>query len=173
MNTIRNDLPPEIKKFFINLQNYIDTPLYFYGSVTRADYIPGKSDVDVAIFTDNEYSMLSKLQHYLHIKRNSFDKIIHKMHGKIIYGYKIKCKKYTGIDCEISIYNDEFKDIIIKDKTTNNEMPFYIYILLTILKTFHYTIPLIPEKTYSEYKMLLFNIMKNRKDYIFFVLKET
>ena len=79
MNQMRNDFNPDLKKFFIDLKNYLDTELYFYGSVNRSDYVPEKSDIDVAIFTDNEYSIMTKLQHYLHINRDAFDKIIWKL----------------------------------------------------------------------------------------------
>jgi len=51
MNKIRNDFPPNVKKFFVNLQNYLDTDLYFYGSVNSPDYVQGKSDIDVAVLT--------------------------------------------------------------------------------------------------------------------------
>jgi len=51
MNKIRNDFPPNVKKFFVNLQNYLDTDLYFYGSVNSPDYVQGKSDIDVAWFS--------------------------------------------------------------------------------------------------------------------------
>ena len=71
MNKIRDDFPENIKDFFVNLQNYLDTDLYFYGSVNRSDYVHGKSDIDVAIFTDNEYSTITKLQHFLHVKRSA------------------------------------------------------------------------------------------------------
>ena len=90
MNKIRNDFPPDVKKFFNDLQNYLDTDLYFYGSVNRSDYIHNKSDIDIAIFTDNEYSTMAKLQHYLHVKRSDFDKVVWKLDGKLLYGYKIK-----------------------------------------------------------------------------------
>ena len=54
MNNIRNDFPPDLKKFFYDLKNYLDTDLYFYGSVNRPDYVHDKSDIDIGIFTDNE-----------------------------------------------------------------------------------------------------------------------
>ena len=69
MNKIRNDFPPDVKKFFNDLKNYLDTDLYFYGSVNRRDYVHNKSDIDIGIFTDNEYSMMTKIQHFLHVKK--------------------------------------------------------------------------------------------------------
>ena len=173
MNKIRDNFPPNVKKFFIDLQNYLDTELYFYGSVNRSDYVHGKSDIDVAIFTDNEYSTMSKLQHFLHVKRESFDKIVWKLESKMIYGYKIKCDKYTNSKCEIAIYNNDFKKTLINDMSNYNSIPFYIGILLFILKTLHYTFPILSSKTYSDYKRFIFNrLMVNKKDTIFFLLKQ-
>lgn len=173
MNKIRDDFPPELKMFFVNLQNYLETDLYFYGSVNRSDYVHGKSDIDVAIFTDNEYSMMTKLQHFLHVKRDAFDKIVWKLEGKMIYGYKIKCDKYINSKCEIAIYNDDFKEYLLNEIGKYNKVPFYIGILLFILKTLYYTFPMLSSKTYATYKRYIFNdIMLNKKDSVFFLLKQ-
>jgi len=172
MNKIRNDFPPNVKKFFVNLQNYLDTDLYFYGSVNSPDYVQGKSDIDVAIFTDNEYSTMAKLQHFLHVKRSGFDKIVWKLEGKMIYGYKIKCDKYTNSKCEIAIYNNDFKQILLNEMSVYNEIPFYVEILLFILKTSYYTFPILSPQTYAACKRFVFNrIMVNKKDSVFFFNK--
>ena len=173
MNKIRSDFPKELKIFFINLQNYLDTDLYFYGSVNRSDYVHGKSDIDVIIFTDNEYSTMSKLQHFLQVKKNAFDKIVWKLEGKMVYGYKIKCDKHTNSKCEIAIYNNDFKDIIVSEISQYNSIPFHIGILLFMLKTIYYIFPIISLKTYSAYKRIVFNkIMVDKKDSIFFLMKQ-
>jgi predicted nucleotidyltransferase len=173
MNKIRDDFPPDIKNFFVSLQNYLDTDLYFYGSVNRTDYVHGKSDIDVAIFTDNEYSTIAKLQHFLHVKRNAFDKIVWKLEGKMIYGYKIKCDKYINSKCEIVIYNNDFKEYLLNEMTKYNTIPFHIAILLFILKTLYYTFPILSSQTYSAYKRIVFNdIMLNKKNSVFFLLKQ-
>jgi predicted nucleotidyltransferase len=172
MNKIRDDFPPNIKDFFVKLQNYLDTDLYFYGSVNRSDYVHGKSDIDVAIFTDNEYSTMAKLQHFLRVKRSDFDKVVWKLEGKMIYGYKIKCDKHIHSRCEIAIYNNDFKKIWLDDVTKHNKIPFHISILLFILKTLHYTFPILSPKTYSTYKRYVFNtILDGKKDTVFFLLK--
>ena len=128
MNKIRDDFPPDVKKFFIDLKNYLDTDLFFYGSVNRSDYIHGKSDIDVAIFTDNEYSTINRLQHFLHVKRNAFDKVVWKLNGTMVYGYKIICDKYINIKCEIAIYNNDFKEIILNEIKQYNTIPLYLSI---------------------------------------------
>lgn len=173
MNKIRDDFPLDITHFFINLQNYLETDLYFYGSVNRSDYVHGKSDIDVAIFTDNEYSTMTKLQHFLHVKRNAFDKIVWKLEGKLIYGYKIKCNKYTNSRCEIAIYNNDFKKVLLNEMKTYNKIPFYITILLFILKTLYYTFPILSPQTFATYKRFIFNkMLTNKKNSVFLILKE-
>ena len=174
MNTIRDDFPKDVKDFFKRLENYLDTDLYFYGSVNRSDYVHNKSDIDIAIFTDNEYSTITKLQHFLHVKQNAFDKVIWKLDGKMIYGYKIKCEKYRDIKCEIAIYNNDFKNILIKEISQYNSVPPHIAILLFILKTMYYTFPIISQQTYSSYKRYIFNeIMLQKKNTVFLLLKQT
>lgn len=173
MNKIRDDFPEDLKNFFIDLQNYLDTELYFYGSVNRSDYVHGKSDIDVAIFTDNEYSTISKLQHFLHVKREAFDKIVWKLDGHMIYGYKIKCDKYIDSKCEIAIYNNDFKKILLDEMKKYDTIPFYIAILLSIIKTLYYTFPILNLKTYMKYKRYIFNdLYLRKKNTVFFLLKQ-
>jgi hypothetical protein len=173
MNNIRNDFPPDLKKFFNDLKNYLDTDLYFYGSVNRPDYVHNKSDIDIAIFTDNENSMIIKIQHFLHVKKNAFDKVVWKIEGNIIYGYKIICDKYTNSKCEIAIYNNDFKQLLLNEMKTYNSLPLYISIMLFILKTIYYTFPIISSNTYKLYKRIIFNrIMINKENSKFLLLKQ-
>lgn len=173
MNKIRNDFPQDLKLFFINLQNYLDEKIYFYGSVNRDDYVHNKSDIDVAVFTDNEYSLMTKLQHFLHVKRDAFDKIVWKLNGIMIYGYKIKCDKHINSKCEIAIYNKDFENILMEEMNKCNVIPFYISILLCIVKTFYYTIPILNDKTYSLLKRYIFNdLYLNKQNTVFYLLKQ-
>jgi predicted nucleotidyltransferase len=172
MNELRDDLPENIKRFFKKIQNYLDTKLYFYGSVTRADYVPGKSDIDVAIFTDNEHSTISKLQHVLHVKRDAFEKIVWKLNGTMMYGYKIKCEKYTHINSEISIYNNDFKTVILDELTKPlQNQSWLVFILLYLLKLFYYKIPLLSKDSYMRYKRKILNEIIAKKESVFFVMK--
>lgn len=172
MNTVRDDFPKEVKDFFKRLEEYLDTDLYFYGSVNRQDYVHGKSDIDVAIFTDNEQSIMIKLQHFLHVAPSAFDKIVWKLDGMMLYGYKIKCEKYITIKCEIAIYNNDFKDLYMKHIKQYNSFPFHIAILLFIIKTMYYTFSIISHDTYSAYKRYIFNeLMLKKGDSVFLLLK--
>jgi len=171
MNTIRETLPKSAKDFFYRLSDYLDTDLYFYGSINRADYIHGKSDIDLAVFTDNEESMISRLQHFLHADRREFSKVVWKLNGHMIYGYKIKYDK-NNLNCEISVYNTEYKPYLLEDWQKVVILPLYIKVLLFILKTFHYTIPVIPNKPYANFKRFIFDKMLYEKHSVFFVLSK-
>jgi predicted nucleotidyltransferase len=169
MNTIRNDLPQKTKDFFKKMENYLDTQLVFYGSVIRTDYVPGKSDIDVAIFTDNEYSIMAKLQHFLHVKRSDFDKVVWKLDGKMIYGYKIKILEQNT---EIAIYNNDFKEQLMEElnKPIINKT-FLTTTLLLLLKLFYYQLPLIPTVFYLKCKRYVLNDMMGKKESVFHLIR--
>ena len=76
METTKNNLPPNVKDFFYNLSEYLDTKMLYFGSVQRSDYVPGKSDIDVDIFTDNENSVIAKMQHFLGVSKKEFKSIV-------------------------------------------------------------------------------------------------
>jgi hypothetical protein len=160
METTKNTLPPNVKKFFHNLSQYLDTKLLFFGSVQRSDYVPGKSDIDVDIFTDNEYSLMSKLQHYLHLNKKDFKKFVYIIGNDTTTGYKVKYKNdEENINVEFSIYNEKFRHIIIKDHTRKFVLPFYITCLLCILKTFFYTLPILSKSFYADGKKWILNTL--------------
>jgi hypothetical protein len=170
MNTIRNDLPQKTKDFFKKMENYLDTQLVFYGSVIRYDYVPEKSDIDVAVFTDNENSIISKLQHFLHVKRSDFDKVVWKLDGKMIYGYKIKIQEKNT---EIAIYNNDFKDILMEElnKPIINKT-ILTTTLLILLKLFYYQLPLIPTDFYLKCKRYVLNDMMGKKESVFHLIRQ-
>ena len=170
MNTIPTILPKKVQDVFRRIENDLDTELYFYGSVTRSDYIPNKSDIDVAIFSDNEYSDMNKLNHILIVKRSDFYKVVWKLNGKIVYGYKVKIK---AINCEISIFNNDFKEMLLDEYTKpNKNQSLFIYCLIYLLKMFYYQIPIIPKQTYIELKRYIMNVLISNKESVYFLIKE-
>ena len=76
METTKNEMDTYSKNFFLKLGNYLDSQIYYFGSIQRNDYFPGKSDIDVDVFTDNEYSLMAKMQHYLHVSKKDFKKVV-------------------------------------------------------------------------------------------------
>ena len=162
METTKNDLPPDVKKFFYNLSDYLDTKLLYYGSVQRSDYVPGKSDIDVDIFADNPDSLITKLQHFLQLKKNKFRKTMYIIDDNTVYGYKVKYEnKDKQIKAEFAIYDEKDKDVIIKQHQKKMILPIYISILLYILKTFYYRIPILTKSFYINSKNWILGSIDN------------
>ncbi len=158
MDVIKKKLTQNEEIFFDNLSLYIDKEIYFYGSIQREDYIRGKSDIDIDIFTDNESSTIQKLCNFLNEKRSNFTKILYKINNTMINGYKIKYKdEIKNINVELSLYNDKYKNIILYDHKNYSCLPFYIITILIVLKFFYYTLGIIPKNTYQKLKQLLIN----------------
>ena len=144
--------------FFDDLRNYIDKPIYFYGSIQRNDYLPGKSDIDIDIFTDNEHSTIYSLCNFLNLKRSDFKKSIYKINKEVIKGYKTKyIDEIHNITLEISIYNEKDKSIIIKEHLRTNVLPIHISAVLIILKYLYYTLNIIPRDVFRRCKQFLMN----------------
>ncbi len=151
METTRNRLQPHVDKFFKDLSIYLDTRLLFFGSVQRPDYIEGSSDIDVDVFTDNEKSVMSKMQAYLHISKRDFKSVVWRLlNGSVVYGYKTMYKAPDGsFSAEFSIYNERFKDGILAEHLYKMSLPWYVTIALIILKVLYYTLGIIPKDNYN------------------------
>jgi len=158
METTKNQLTPDQKDFFDKLKNYINKPIYFYGSIQRNDYFPGKSDFDVDVFTDNENSTIYHLCNFLNLQKSDFKKSVYKVHNDVVYGYKIKYKdEAKQFKMEMGLYNQKFKEIVMKDHLKDFELPLYISVVLIILKFLFYKLEFISKETYKRLKRLLMN----------------
>jgi hypothetical protein len=153
METTRNTLTPEQKRILDGLSDYLDTKLFYYGSIQRPDYVSGKSDIDVDIFTDNESSVISKLLHYLHLDKNKVKKVLWKVrnHSKLVNGYKIKYKS-DYLNAEFSIYSDQYKKYVLEEHNSKVDFPFYFTWILNILKFLYYELNILPKETFSYLK---------------------
>jgi len=164
METTRNKLTTNQRFFFEKLRNYIDKPIYFYGSIQRNDYYPGRSDVDIAIFTENEWSSIYVLCNFLNLSKKDFKKSIYKLNNKIFHGYKAKYKdEESDIDVEISLYNEKIKDAIMREHSRNLVLPFYISFILSILKILYYDLKFISKNYYRSCKRFIMNENNEQK----------
>lgn len=162
MNKIKHKLNDTQKEFVYNLSQYINTPLIFYGSILRNDYIPNKSDIDVAIFTDNENSTIYKLTDFLNIKKSDFKKVVYKIKTKVVHGYKyMYINGNQDIKLEISVYNNKYKKIITNEHSICEQLPYYIGWMLIIIKCLYYHLGFISFDMYRKCKNLLMNSLKD------------
>ena len=167
MEDIKDRLGEYKYNYFTNLQNYLDTELYFYGSIKRFDYISNSSDVDIIVITDNVKSMLSKIQTYLNISKDKSKKMIqqHSINDKgFITGNKIKYQKdENGIEFDLIIYDEKYRKAVLQNIYNINNFPLYIIIPVYILKILYYKLYLISRKIYIDLKNLIFDYYFNRE----------
>jgi hypothetical protein len=173
MEITKNKLSNYENIFFNKLKNYIERPIYFYGSIQRDDYFPQLSDIDIDIFTDNVNSTLNLLQNFLNFNKNDFKKTLYKMDktNNIIPGYKSKyIDKDNNMIIEIAVYNEKYKNEILREHQSKFNLPLYISAVLVLLKVLHYNLGILPIYYYSRLKKFLTNNCYDNNKSVFFIL---
>ena len=178
METIRNKISPRTQHFFNRLSQYLDTKLYYFGSVQRVDYFPQGSDIDVDIFTDNEEATIIKIQHFLKVPKKQFKRFVWRLNtnDRVVYGNKIMYKDPEGqFTAEFSIYNEKVKDWILKEHRLKTFLPFYATYILVILKFLFYTVGIIPSYWYTYMKKFTLSTLIGLKydEFVVIDLKST
>ena len=154
-----NNKLTENQRHFLDVMSiYINKPLHLYGSIHRTDYIPGKSDIDIDIFTDNENSTIHLLSNFLNLKKYQVNKTVLKLNSLMIYGHKVQYEDTVkNINAEISIFNEKYKNDVLKEHNNARYLPFYLTIPLMIIKCMFYNLNLINKNTYKRCKQYLMN----------------
>lgn len=173
METINNDLSPETKKFLKRMSNYIGCKLYFYGSVQRPDFFPEDSDIDIDIFTDNINSTLSKLETFLNLEKSKIKRIYMFIDSKLVKGTKfVYINHDLKLKCEISVFSNSNKAIVLKEHTKKTILPFFVIWLMIILKTCFYTLHILDIDQYKSIKHVLLSTMIGEKETPYLVIKD-
>lgn len=174
METTKNEMPEYNKVFFERLKNYLDTKIYFFGSVQRDDYFHKGSDIDVAVFTDNISSTILKLQHFLNVEPGEFKKFVWRLNydNSVVKGYKLMYKEpEKNLTLEISVYDKKYKKGVLEEHNGKKEIPFYATYSLIFIKFLFYTLAIIPPQWYIYLKKQILTTMINKKDDDFIVLQ--
>lgn len=183
---IKNRLLEPEKQFLFELQNYLGLPIYIYGSLFRMDYFPNKSDIDLAIFSDNLEQSVNQLVQFLNVSKQKikFFKMVSKNKYtdkvKTIYGfktnYKIDISEYTKSQkqwhkifyypgktkrFEIMLYNKKYRNYINSINYGHFSLSFLPSVCIYIIKCLYYYF-FLNEKVY---KYLKFNILEVPKTY--------
>ena len=166
MDDIKDRLTDYKYNFLSKMKEYLETEFIFYGSIKRIDYLENNSDIDIAILTDNPTSMLAKIKNFLNIKNTKIKKIYQTFNNQpsLINGYKFTYKddeQNWGFD--VVIYNEIYRDIIIKDIYYINNLSLITTIILYILKVLYYKLHLISQSTFLETKTKIFSLVLNKK----------
>ena len=162
METTKHKLSPYAQTFFNNLSNYINIKLLYYGSIQRPDYIPGYSDIDVLIFTENEHTTITQMQHFLKERKSKFKKFVNKINGKLVYGYKIMYKDIEhNFNAEFAIYNEKFRTEVTAEHCLKSKLNITSTILIILLKILHYYLNIIGFENYRYFKHYLLSFGSN------------
>ena len=174
MEHTKNKMSPSAESFFKGLSEYLDIKLLYFGSIQRDDYFPGKSDIDVDVFTENEHSTIAKMQQYLKRPKHKFKKIVWRLNynNRVVYGYKTKYTDPNGeFVAEFSIYNDKFKEDILVEHLGKTIIPYFITFMLMILKSLYYNIGVMEIDTFNYLKKKLLSVCLGTNDDEFVVLE--
>ena len=90
LEEVKDKLGKNQYNYFLQIKEQIDLPLYFLGSITRCDYIKGKSDLDIEVFTDNFDSTILKMEYLFdyYQRKRTRNFIVFKINNIHISGYK-------------------------------------------------------------------------------------
>jgi hypothetical protein len=167
METTYNKLPEQTETLLIQLKNYLQTPLYFYGSVQRIDYLSDDSDVDVDIFTSNEKTTIYSLINFFKLKKSDISPCVyHSSTNETIKCYKLEYNNpIKKIRLEISIYNEKDKQTILNEHINHSNMPFICTLLLLILKIFYYKLGIIDKDAFLELKHVFIHLFDKKKPF--------
>jgi predicted nucleotidyltransferase len=167
MEDIKERLGEYKYNFFKNLQNYLETELMFFGSVKRLDYFNNSSDYDIVVITDNVSNTLMRVKNYLHIDKNDVKKVyqnFREISPNLVIGHKIKYEDdKNNLSFDILIYDEKYRDIILKEMDDSNNMPFYMITILYILKCIYYNLGLMNSAYYIYIKRIIFSMYQNKK----------
>jgi predicted nucleotidyltransferase len=173
METTRNKMDAYSKTFFFKLGNYLDTKIYYFGSIQRDDYFPKSSDIDVALFTDNINSTITKLQTFLNVDKSKIKSFIWRVNydNSLVKGYKIMYKEPENeLTVEFSIYDEKYKYGILKEHNGKKDLPFYATYALVIIKFLFYTLNILPKEWFVYLKNIILTKLVFLKEDDFVVL---
>jgi predicted nucleotidyltransferase len=173
METTKNKIPENQQIFFEKLKKYLDTKIYFFGSVQRPDYFKESSDIDAAIFTDNIKGIIYKMQIFLDKEPDDFKQVVWKItnDNSIVNGFKVKYKnKEENFVTEISIYDIKYKEKILEEYNAKKDLPFYATWSLIFIKFLFYKLGIIPLELFLYLKNFILTVMISKKDNEYVVL---
>lgn len=163
LNKIEQKLDKKEYDFFYRFQQQLELPLYFIGSINRSDFMKGKSDLDIEVFSENVTSTKYQIEYLFdYYKKKDPKYIVFKIHGTPISGYKYYLKN-TGIFFDFTIYKKESQEIVLHQRKIENDIPLVLIIFLIVIKYLYYYLYIINSTQYSFIKKKfwsLYNIEK-------------
>lgn len=154
MQTTRYRLSEPVRGFFHDMSEALQLKPYFYGSVQRNDFFPGKSDIDVSFFSGNIDLTARRLALFLQKPFSSIRRVVWDIRGTVIPGYKAKyCDSSIGLNAEVSLYETKYQSLVREELQL--QLPFAASFLIRSIKFLYYTIGIIPKEQYKYWKRII------------------
>lgn len=142
METTRNALTDEQRRFFDITRELMGTPFYYFGSIQRLDYIAGRSDIDVDVFSHHPERTARRLLHILNGPNASIHRVVWRFDGHEILGFKVKYKRHVDIangiaeplKVEFSVYDENMKHLVLQKHRQQMFVSPYISGVLLLIK---------------------------------------
>ena len=170
MYEVPKHISPKLTKqqtdFLEEIQHYIGHPFYYYGSVERIDYLPGKSDIDIDIFTPNLYSTLFKLRQFLIIPETEINIIKWRTRRPIIATFYCHKIKYDNgiVKLELNIYDDKYKNTLMGIRDSKRNIPLYVLMLVYTIKVMGYNTSLLSSSHLVLFKKFVMGHLLDMED---------
>jgi predicted nucleotidyltransferase len=164
LEKIKEKLDKKTYDFFYNFREQLELPLYFFGSIARCDFIKGKSDLDIEVFSENIHSTKFKVDSLFHYyyQNKETKYIVLKINGTPISGYKYSFKNMY-ISFDFTIYKKECKEILLHQRNIESNIPFVLVSFLIIIKYLYYYLNIITNNQYSFIKKKIWLFYNNEK----------
>jgi hypothetical protein len=166
LEEVKDKLSENQYDYFVQLQEQIDLPLYFLGSITRCDYIKGKSDLDIEVFTDNLNSIVLKIEYLFDYYQRKTNRkfIVFEISNIPISGYKYYFKdKQRDVSFDFTIYNKACKNSVLHHRIIEKNLPYLLSIFLVMIKILYYHLSIISNTTYSYIKKYFWRLYNPEK----------
>ena len=166
---IKDKLSKEQYSYFLELQEKIELPLFFIGSITRKDYIADRSDIDIEVFSDNVKSTKVKIEclfnYYSKKDENKF--IVFKINNVAFSGYKYSYST-LGKDnhFDLTLYKKVCQPELLYNRNIETNLNFFAVIFFSVIKFLHYNLNVINitgDKNYSNLKKYFWSLYNSKK----------
>jgi hypothetical protein len=101
------------------------------------------------------------LSSFLNVDNSKFKRFVSRPNDStvVMIGYKYMYKDPDDkFSVEFSIYNDKYKEAVLKDHRRKLVLPFYILYPLIILKFIYYKLQILPTDTFRSCKKVLMGV---------------
>jgi hypothetical protein len=163
---VKDKLSKEQYLYFLELQEKIELPLFFIGSITRNDYVPKRSDIDIEIFSDNIKSTKIKIESLFNYynTRDENKLIVFEINNIPYSGYKYSYSIHGKENhFDLTLYKKVCQTELLYNRNIETNLNFIARTFFYILKFLHYNLNITSDNNYSYLKKYFWSLYNSKK----------